>query len=69
MELELAVRDIIEVGEKSVDMDSEAFGGWTYSKVIMLFPSTVQADFTLVSGDGKERLFALSDHIRKLREV
>ena len=59
MGLELAVRDIIDIREKSIDM--EAFGGWTLSKVMMLFPTVIQTDFVLLTGDGKERLIKLGE--------
>ena len=32
MNLELALRDITEIGENSIDMDREAFGGWNFPK-------------------------------------
>ena len=34
-----------------------------------MFPSSIQADFALVSGDGKERMIQLTNEIKKLRQI
>ncbi len=55
--LEIALKDIVDLGNQSPDMDREAFSGWTLSKILTLFPLTIQAD--LCKGDGKERLLGI----------
>ena len=69
LSLELAVKDIIELGLQNSDMDGEAFSGGTISKILALFPISIQADLTICKGDGKQRLVAIVEEVTKLREV
>ena len=69
LSLELAMKDIIELGLQNSDMDREAFSGGTISKILALFPISIQADLTVCKGDGRERLMAIVEEVAKLREV
>ena len=69
LELELSLKDIIDLGHKNSDMDREAFSGGTISKILALFPLVVQATLTVCKGDGKERMLGIVEEIAKLRVV
>ena len=66
MSLELVLKDIVDLGSTSADMDREAFSGWTLSKILSMFPLLIQADLTTCKGDWKERLVGIIVELRKL---
>ena len=67
MSMELVLEDIVELGCRSLDMDREAFSGWTISRILSLFPLTIQADLSVVKGDGKQRVIGIINELKNLR--
>jgi hypothetical protein len=69
LSLEISLQDIVELGNRSSDMDREAFSGGTLSKILSLFPLNIQAELTICKGDGKEKLLGIIEEVKKLREI
>ena len=69
MNLEINLRDIVELGDTSNDMNREAYSGATLAQILHMFPLTIQADLATCVGDGRDRMLQIIEEIKNIREI
>ena len=68
--LEVTLKDLMELGEKSVAMDREVFNGNTTSAIEELFPFKIQAALANFEDvDCKEKLSSIIKYLAELRSI
>ena len=68
--LEITLKEILEVGDQSIDMDREAFGGATFKMINKMFPVLIQHELAdeVDSEDGRKTFLSIMRYITGLRE-
>ena len=68
--LEITLKEILEVGDQSIDMDREAFGGATFKLINRMFPVLIQHELAdeVDSEDGRKTFLSIMRYITQLRE-
>ena len=69
LELERALAEIVELGNRNDELAREAFSKSSTNLVIGLFPSDIRRDMIRASGEGSDKLLAIIDIIEAERAI
>ena len=69
LEVESLLKNIIDLGKKSSELDREAFSGSSMNNIMRMFPSNLQRKLDECPGDGSDRVEAMLKKIAGFRST